>query len=299
MKGFLIISNPGSGNKRKYRSVLKRVITKIKAHKSCYKHIQTVKKADGKWLIPFLTSEITDIVVLGGDGTLNEVINGTRDLSIPLGIIPLGSGNDFVKNIEIGRTPQEQIDSAVEGIPRSVDIGICNGRRFHNGIGVGFDGRIVHDRSHHPTWLKGHAGYYYHVIKVLGTYNDQKFIIETDGQKQKTRLIGLTIGNGTTFGGGFKLTSRAKIDDGKLDICLIGSMPPLKRFLNIYRLSLGTHWTMKEISYQRVSNLRIHHNNFLQAHIDGEYLGNPPFDIQVIPKGMKIKSRNLKETSKN
>ncbi|MEM9896927.1 MAG: hypothetical protein AAF789_11195 [Bacteroidota bacterium] len=99
------------------------------------------------------------------------------------------------------------------------------------------------------------------------------------------------MGNGSTFGGGFKLMPNANLSDGYLEICEIGPVSGLKRFLNINKLSKGTHGQLKEVTLRRAKSLKIAKNESLFAHMDGERLGNPPFDISILPKALKIRVR--------
>lgn len=236
-----------------------------------------------------LDGSFTDLIIIGGDGTINEAINGLK-FDIPVSIIPAGTGDDFVKMVNLGKTLNDQIDTAVFGEVKSIDLGICNERKFINGIGIGFDGQIVEDMiSKRVPLLKGHAAYYYHVLRILGGYKEKEFGFQLDNQKQEKELILLTIGNGSTFGGGFKLMPEAKLDDGLLEICEIGKLSGLRRFLNIHKLSNGTHGSLEMVNFYRAKRVFVNENPLLFAHIDGERLGNPPFEIRVLPRALNMR----------
>jgi len=237
-----------------------------------------------------LDTSFTDLIIVGGDGTINEAINGLA-YDIPVGILPAGTGDDFVKMVELGKTLDEQIHTAIHGAVRSIDLGICNDRKFVNGIGIGFDGQIVEDMiSKRVPLLKGHAAYYYHVLRILGGYREKTFDYQLDEESYSKELILLTIGNGSTFGGGFKLMPEAKIDDGLLEVCEIGRLSGLRRFLNIHKLSNGSHGSMSMVNHYQAKQVVIDENPLLFAHIDGERLGNPPFDIRVVPKALQLRA---------
>ncbi|MEM6829324.1 MAG: diacylglycerol kinase family protein [Bacteroidota bacterium] len=241
-------------------------------------------------VVDHLDETFTDLIIIGGDGTVNEVVNGLKH-DIPIAIIPSGTGNDFIKNIEIGKTVKEQFKTAIEGKIRHVDLGICNDRKFVNGVGIGFDGQIVEDMfSKRVPLLKGHAAYYYHVLRILAGYRERAFDYQIDGSKIQKELILLTVANGTTFGGGFQLTPDARIDDGLLAVCEIGRFSPIKRFMNIHKLSNGTHDTLSSVRFHQARKVKIEKNLLLYAHIDGERMGRPPFDIQILPGALKIRT---------
>lgn len=232
----------------------------------------------------------TDLIIVGGDGTINESINGL-DMDVPVSMIPAGTGDDFVKMIDIGKRLDKQIHTAVYGKVKTIDLGSCNNRKFINGVGIGFDGQIVEDMiAKRVPLLKGHAAYYYHVLRILGGYKEKAFHFSINEEKHQKELIILTVGNGSTFGGGFKLMPDAKIDDGLLEICEIGKISGLRRFLNIGRLSKGTHGVLNEVKLYQATHIFVDENPMLFAHIDGERMGRPPFEIKILPKALRIRT---------
>lgn len=236
-----------------------------------------------------LDASFTDLIIIGGDGTINESVNGLNH-DIPVSILPAGTGDDFIKNVAIGKTLEVQIDTAINGEIKRIDLGQCNDRKFVNGVGIGFDGQIVEDMaSKRVPLLRGHAAYYYHVLRILGGYKERRFDYQIDNQSLKKNLILLTVGNGTTFGGGFKLMPEATIDDGLLEICEIGKVSGLRRFLNINKLSNGTHGSLDEINFYKAKSVKVEANDMLFAHIDGERMGQPPFELKILPKAMQLR----------
>ena len=137
--------------------------------------------------------------------------------------------------------------------------------------------------------LKGHAKYYYHVLTILASYKERSFSYTINDESASSDLILMTIGNGTTFGGGFKLMPDAKIDDGFLEVCKIGAISAVRRFLNISKLSNGSHGRLSEVSFEKAKSVRIDKNDLLYAHADGEDIGQPPYDIQILPKALTLR----------
>ncbi|MEQ9425749.1 MAG: diacylglycerol kinase family lipid kinase [Cyclobacteriaceae bacterium] len=235
----------------------------------------------------------SDLVVIGGDGTLNHTINQLSLIDLPIGIIPAGSGNDFIKSVNIGNSLQEHIETALNGSIRHIDLGKVNNHYFINGLGLGFDGQIAHEFNNNRTFLRGHAAYYYHVLKVLGGYKPKILKFEIDGKPFEEMVFLFAIMNGTTFGGGFKLGPHARLDDGKFAICLIKNLKPLKRFLNLGLLKDGTHDRLEEVEFLEGSNIKIHHQPEMIAHIDGEVIGTPPFEVRVLRRELILKVGSL------
>ncbi len=285
----LIVANPVSGG-GKGGKIAERVANRFSDEGIVVEKQLTQPGRDAKKIVEeSAQSAFSDLIVIGGDGTIHQAINGMSSSELVLSVIPAGTGNDYIKNIAIGKSFPQQVETALKGRIIEVDVGICNDRKFVNGVGVGFDGQIVYEMLHRKTWLKGHAAYYYHVLRILASYRERDFEVAVDGLPMNNRLILMTIGNGTTFGGGFKLTPNARIDDGFLDICTVGGLSAWKRFLNIGKLSNGTHLALPEINELRARAITIGENALLEAHIDGEYLGKPPFEINILPKALKVR----------
>ena len=284
---IFIVWNPASGGHGKK---IVNELTRFIGDNYSYQVFDTQASKGAKTLVESRFDEnFTDLLIIGGDGTINEAVNGLH-FDVPISIVPAGTGNDFIKNIQIGKSLNQQFETALEGKIQSVDVGKCNDRLFLNGVGIGFDGQIVEDMvSKRVPLLTGHAAYYYHVLRILGGYRERPFSYSLDGHRHEKELILLTVGNGTTFGGGFKLMPNAKIDDGLLDVCEIGKISGIKRFLNIHKLSNGTHGTLKEVNLYQSQEIMVEENPLLFAHIDGERMGQPPYHIQILPNKIKLR----------
>lgn len=234
-------------------------------------------------------ASFTDLVILGGDGTIHEAINGMQH-SIPVSILPAGTGNDYVKNLSIGQTLDSRMQTVLKGSIKEVDLGVCNGRKFTNGVGIGFDGQIVADMQNRSTpLLSGQAKYYYHVLHILSNYRARTFDLTVDDIRASKDMILMTIAKGTTFGGGFQLTPHARVDDGDLAVCEIGPLPGWKRYANVLSLQSGSHDRLREVKLTKAKSIEIGENPLLEGHIDGEYLGQPPFSIEVLPKALQVR----------
>ncbi len=282
-RNVLIVANPYSGRKKSIETVIG-FKEYLDSQDIPYDFYYTSKQRNAQKTVEhFVKKEHTDLVILGGDGTINEAVNGIGNHQIPISIIPTGTGNDFSKMLHIGKKKREQFETAVHATPKNVDAGLCNDRIFMNGVGVGFDGEIVVEMMNNSTMLSGQAAYYYHVMRILSTYKEREFNYQIDGEPFYKKLILLTIANGTTFGGGFKLTPTARIDDGFLNVCQIERLSPAKRYLNVLRLQNGTHGALEAVTFFETREVKIDESPLLNAHIDGEYMGKPPFNISVLP----------------
>ncbi|MFY0605465.1 MAG: diacylglycerol kinase family lipid kinase [Cyclobacteriaceae bacterium] len=286
---FFVVANPASGNSKKLDHILNELVDFFSDNKLKYEVFLTQKSGNAwKTVAENLDSSFTDLVVIGGDGTINEAINGLKH-DIPVSVISNGTGNDYIKMLNIGKTLAEQIQVLARGRIIAVDVGVCNGRKFLNGVGVGFDGQIVADMLGKKSILAGPAKYYYHVLSILATYKSRLFNYQVDSTKKSKDLILLCVAKGSTFGGSFVLTPDAKLDDGKLHVCEIGRLSGISRFLNIHKLQGGTHGSMKAVSLYSCDKLSIEANSQLHAHIDGEAFGQPPFEFSVLKSAVRFR----------
>ena len=288
-RNLLIVANPYSGTKKTVETTIgfKEYLDGLDV---AYDFYYTAKQKDGKATVEqYLQKNHTDLVILGGDGTVNECVNGLGDKDLPITIIPTGTGNDFSKMLNLPKKRKDQFHLALNGDLKRIDAGICNERIFMNGVGIGFDGEIVKEMLQNKTILSGQSAYYYHVLRILSTYKERHFEFSLDGEEFQKDLILLTVAKGTTFGGGFKLTPNAQPDDGFLDVCEIAKLSPAKRYLNVLRLQNGTHNSLKAVNLYKVKSVTLDANPLLNTHIDGEFLGNPPFEINVLPGRFEVR----------
>lgn len=233
----------------------------------------------------------TEIWVSGGDGTLHLFINSLPQTMwhLPVAVIPSGTGNDFVKNY-VGKPVLENcLDIALNGIDQPVDVWQCNNRLFIHGFGVGFDGRIVESMLQSPSWFSGFFAYYYHVIKHLFTYREQEFTLTANGKTISFPCFMVTIANSTTFGGGFKITPKAIITDGLLDVCAINKVSIIKRGRCLKMVEKGTHLHLPVLNYFTTDRVGLKLPQTMPAHIDGELFYDDYFEITPFIQKLHIK----------
>lgn len=287
-KKLFIVANPASGTK-KLESVLRELIDFAVSKNYQFEVFLTSKNHNGwKTVADNFDGSYTDLVVLGGDGTINECVNGLKH-DRPLSIIPTGTGNDFSKMLNIGRSLEDHLQVIARGKVIKIDVGVCNGRKFVNGVGMGFDGQIVADMQHRRSLLRGAAKYYYFVLRILAFYKARLFSYSIGREKLENELILLCVANGSTFGGSFRLTPDADLQDGKLEVCEIRRLSGFKRFLNLPRIQAGSHGVLKEVNFYRTDHVTLAANPAINAHIDGEFFGQPPFELSVLPKALSIR----------
>ncbi len=288
---ILVICNPTAGKGRS-RKILPRLKAFLESKKVDFDLIETSAAKNASVVLQEYDKPFTEVIVLGGDGTLNEVVNGLKS-SVPIGVIPGGTGNDYTKNLCLGKSLREVFDTALSGRLKAVDVGRCNDRLFLNGVGIGFDGQVARHAEESDIWLSGWPEYYYHVLRNLAFFDTVPLQFELDGRSTQEPLFLLTVAKGTTFGGSFKLTPNAQLDDGHLTICKISRISVLKRLLNIHRLKSGSHGLLPEVEIIQAKKFKVGACPDAEAHLDGEYIGHPPFDFEVLPRHLNIRVKDI------
>lgn len=229
------------------------------------------------------------VIVVGGDGTINEVVNGLYGRDCMLSIIPAGSGNDFVKMFDMDIPRDRSIGYATGSKIRQIDIGHIqikrkNGvevqRYFVNAVGIGLDALVSHINSQFNL-LKGFPAYVVAALKAIVVYKPQNAVMRLQGQVWEGRPLLLAVGNGSTVGGGFKLTPNAQLDDGMLDICWAERMS-LWRIARILPTVLsGRHLKFPEVRSSRASELIFQSDAGVPVHIDGEMMGLDVVEVRI------------------
>ena len=231
------------------------------------------------------------VVACGGDGTVHEVINGLMQLTErerpALGIVPLGSGNDFAHILGVPADPAEALQSCLRGQPHSIDMGSVRdgqGRLeyFNNTLGIGFDAVVtIHTRR-----ITAIHGFMMYLIATLQTifrnFNPMDLHVVTDRESWDQSTIMLTLGNGPREGGGFLVTPEARLDDGILDYVTIRKISRLTMLRLVPEVMKGTHARFKQVRMGTCRKMEITSKQPLYVHCDGEIFAGFGSDIRKL-----------------
>jgi diacylglycerol kinase (ATP) len=227
--------------------------------------------------------DFTEVWIVGGDGTINWFVNLYPNIQLPLALFGGGSGNDFHWMLYGEKMPEQQVDYVLKASPTPVDAGICNGKLFLNGVGIGFDGAIVHDLLGKKK-LAGKASYLLSILKQIVSYHEKTCTLQMPSETITQDCFMISIANGKRYGGGFQVAPKASFTDGLLDINIVGKISPFKRMKYLPVIEKGEHLNLPFIHYKHVDQITISSSAKLHAHMDGEYLQENVFEIQVLPK---------------
>lgn len=226
--------------------------------------------------------QFSAVWIVGGDGTLNYFINRYPSFRIPIALFKGGSGNDFAWKLYGNKTTDEYAEIALNEIPTKTDAGVCNGKYFINGAGIGFDGEVVKAMGNNK-FLPGHLAYLLTVLKKVFFYCEKEMTVETNGHRRKEKLFMISVANGSRYGGGFLVAPQAVVDDGELDIVLIKSIAPIRRFFYLPIVEKGKHLHLHFVETGKVKKVIIECEQVLSAHLDGELMEARRFEIEVLP----------------
>ena len=239
-----------------------------------------------------LTDKPGVLVVAGGDGTVHEAVNGWLKAGggAPLGVIPVGTGNDFAKMLAPSNDWREACWRMARGETRRVDAGRCNDYYFANGLGVGFDAQVALE-ANAIRWLKGNAVYGVALAKILLLKHSRpRVTVRHDGEELQTDITLLTVNNGRVEGGAFVMAPDAEIDDGLFDVVLAQGMGRLGILGLLPQVLKGQHMHHPKVIKFRTAKLTVESDEPLPVHADGElhYTGPTKLEIEVLPKKLEV-----------
>jgi YegS/Rv2252/BmrU family lipid kinase len=305
-KKYKVILNPVAGHGNGLRS-LPQIEQLFSQHGVEYDLVRTECPAHGIELTRQAVREgYAVIIAAGGDGTVNEVINGLMQckqegLPLPaMGVLCVGRGNDFSGSIGIPTMLEEGFQALVEDRRRTIDIGRVvggsypQGRYFGSCVGVGFDAIATIEVSKLPRW-GGFLSFLLAVLKTVFLYNKAPLAtIEYDGNTLTQRSLMISVMNGRRLGGGFIMAPNSEPDDGVFDLCIAEQMSSFQVLKLIPHFTRGTQGTQPSIKTGRARRITITaQDGPLPAQTDGEIIcvDGTHLEIEILPRQIEIISK--------
>jgi|GEM_PF-102194 YegS/Rv2252/BmrU family lipid kinase len=240
------------------------------------------------------------IVACGGDGTVNEVAQSLVGTETQLAVLPMGSGNDFFKNLSPKKRLSDAFRLATQGKAHKIDVGKVTfqynnqtyTRYFLNSLGIGFTGAIAKEAR--TSTRKGDLIYLDALSKVGKTYSATPITLSLNTEHGTKRIsasiFALTIGNGKVEGGKFNIAPDAALNDGFLNLCALTAFPKWHLPLWVLRYLRGSHTRHKKVHYYKISSATISLSKPLHLHLDGEVFENISGEVCVecVPNALKV-----------
>ncbi len=237
----------------------------------------------------FVKEGADTIIAAGGDGTINEVVNGIADSDVPLGILPIGTANVLAKELGIPSDWRKAWKVILDGVHRKVDLGRAGEHYFVQMAGVGFDAQIIR----RTDWeFKKNWGPMSYIITGVGlmTEKSPRLCVESDELGDETLEGGFVlVGNGRYYGGPFEVFHGAKIDDGQLDVYVFEKMEVMDVMGYLQDLLTGTHHKNERVIVRKLKQFTVKaQGGDVPAEADGELLGKVPVTFQVVPHALDV-----------
>lgn len=210
------------------------------------------------------------VIAIGGDGTLFQIVNGMDSNTVPMIFIPCGTGNDFIKTLNLPSDPVEALKVQLDAPVSRIDVGCMNGIRFLNISGTGFDVDVLRHAERYKKKYKGLKPYLFGLYDALKSYRPLTAMISIDeGPEEPATFSILSIGNGRFFGGGMKAVPYADVQDGLFDVVIV---KPVRKFMILPLIALyiaGKHIGIKLAVLKRCKRITIRCQG-MTLNLDGE-----------------------------
>ena len=270
-RNFCIIVNANAGSGRPLK-----IIASVERELLSGAYTYTIFKND----LPKNLDGFSDLLIIGGDGTINRTLNHFKEIPIPIIILPAGTGNDFSWKLYGKQSIIDILKQSLHVEPFTIDAGICNGHIFLNGLGIGLDGQVAKQLGAQKSL--GFLSYLIQVLKTIFSYREAEMKVCWNGIARQNRYLMISAANGSRFGGGFMVAPGAELSDGKLELVLIKPLSIWQRLRYLPLMKKGKHLSLDFVEYAQVSKLIIESDVILPAHLDGEVIEGKRFEIEVL-----------------
>ncbi len=245
------------------------------------------------------------VVAVGGDGTVNEVVNGLIvegeqpyiDPAVTLGIIPGGTGSDLSRTVGISHQHERACRQLLNDETRLIDVGVVeyleggqNRRRyFTNVAGLGFDGEVVERLDGNPKVVGGTIPYLKEALLTLVTYENKEVKAQFDDVTWCQSATSILVCNGRYFAGGMFVSPHSLPDDGFFEVVTLRNLGRLEFLVNLLRVYNGTHLTHPKVDVYRAREIRVESRQRMLIQADGELIGPAPVTFRVLPRILRVR----------
>jgi diacylglycerol kinase (ATP) len=297
MPNWCIIFNPAAAGHNSGHK-LNALCTRLDQAQIAYTVKQTRQAGDGITRCKeALDQHFRHFLVVGGDGTLHEVVNGlmqseSASTSV-LALLPAGTGNDFARGWQIPNDLTRHIQALERNESELIDVGyITNSQSscyFINMAGAGFDAAVALKANQLKSgWLPAQVSYLLALGLTLFRYPQTTVNLNIQGHEEQLPLFSVLCGNGAFAGNGMKLTPGAQFNDGQFYITRVSRISPLKVLFNVHRLFAGSFLRFKEVATFSGQRVHIQADTPVPLQADGEPVGFSPAEIRLIPSALRI-----------
>ena len=234
------------------------------------------------------TDQAELVIVAGGDGTLNSAVDGLIETRLPVGVLPLGTANDFARTLDLPTDLAEACRVIAEGHTRQIDVGQVNGKHFLNVASIGWSVEITQRLTKEVKRVWGVFAYLIAAIQAL--FHSRLFPAEirTETETFRVRTLQIAIGNGRHYGGGLTVAENAEIDDRRLDLYSLELTHLWQIFTILWRLKTGSLETSKYARTLRGKSFQIITRRPYRINTDGELTTRTPASFKIVPAALTV-----------
>jgi len=289
LKKIPVIINPISGHGTGLR-VLPRIEAGLRELGYATEVFQTQRCGDARDFAAATPDDTPYIVTLGGDGTLNEVLNGVVPRDITIAVYPTGTGNVFCKEIGLRKNVDFFLSLFKTGRVKRFDIGRADSRTFISVAGAGFNAEVVRRMDRINRGNMRMFEYVIPVIQACFAYGFPNIRVEVDGQTVVEDAFLVEVGNTASYGGPMEFTSLARPDDGLLDVCAFRSTVGLKVLKHLFGTVARIHLHYREVKYFKGKHIRLSPVDSvpIPTHVDGDENGMLPVEYTIMPMAARV-----------
>lgn len=286
MLTFIVNPVAGNGQALKTEALLKAELAGrgVQAH---FRHTEAPGHATLLAREASAQADCTGVIAVGGDGTCYEVACGLMDSQTALGIIPAGTGNDFIKTVGIPRKPREALELILRGQPRPVDVGRVNDKLFLNVSGTGFDVTVLDFTLAAKKYVRGILPYLFGLIRGIAHYKPVHMRFTADGETQERDVLICSVANGRFFGGGIPICPDARPDDGCFDLVVVENKPRWMIPFYLPGLLMGKVLKFPFTLHRRVRSVRIEAPG-MRLNMDGELSRVDVAEYELLPGALML-----------
>lgn len=230
---------------------------------------------------------IDTVVVVGGDGMVHLAVQALAGSSTRLGIVPAGTGNDVARYFGLPRKDAvAATDVVIGGRERVIDLARVGARHYVTVLAAGFDAR-VNERANRMTWPRGQMRYNLATVAELSTFSPIPYVLDLDGEQLRFDAMMVAVANGPSFGGGLRIAEGASLDDGLLDVIVIGTMGKVELVRTYPKLFSGTHVHHPAYRHFSARTVTVVAPGVV-AYADGERIAPLPLTVEVVPQALRV-----------
>lgn len=286
-KKLLFIVNPKAGLDRE--KALTGVIQRyLDLHQFDYRLKTTQHAKHGVAMAKQAVQEGYDgVIVVGGDGSINDVLNGIYGSDLVLGIIPKGSGNGLARSLNLPFKEQKAIEKINQWQFTTIDLGLANGHLFASNAGVGFDADVT--QAFKDNRVRGFFSYLGIIVRSIWRYKEKDLHLTTGQEEKQQAFFMLTIANAPQLGYNFKIAPKALLDDGYFDLVQIRKFPKIMGAFIGLRAFLGRIENSSYVKISKIKEVAISHPDLKVLQIDGDALPcHSKVSVEILPKAQKV-----------